>query len=169
MTQRAASDLSVAPPQQEKQEAHVRRAKTLWLCLLPLLLFAAGAARASASGERDVAIISFDPVTDRLSATQRCTLDVIYDGTLVSAGLRGYHLEITFDDTYVYVDSLDVHVIEGSFLSDVGETAFYVLPVDENTFIVDCAILGATAGATGVGDLCSITFKGRTGDGTSVV
>ncbi|MEA3409782.1 MAG: hypothetical protein U9Q95_05490, partial [Candidatus Eisenbacteria bacterium] len=63
----------------------MRRAKTLWLCLLPLLLFAAGAARASASGERDVAIISFDPMTDRLSATQKCTLDIIYDGTLVSA------------------------------------------------------------------------------------
>jgi hypothetical protein len=108
-------------------------------------------------------------MSDRLSATQRCTLDVIYDGTLVSAGLRGYHLEITFDNTYVYVDSLDVHVTEGSFLSDVGGTAFYVLPVDENTFIVDCAILGATAGASGAGDLCSITFKGRTGDGTSVI
>jgi len=139
------------------------------LCLLPLLLFAAGAARASAAGERDVAVISFDPMSDRLSATQKCTLDVMYDGTLVSIGLRGYHLEITFDNTYVYVDSLDLHVTEGSFLSDVGGTAFFVEPVDENTFVVDCAILGATAGATGEGDLCSITFKGRTGDGTSVV
>jgi hypothetical protein len=108
-------------------------------------------------------------MTDRLSATVTCTLDVVYDGTLVAAGLRGYHLEITYDNTYVYVDSLDIHVTEGSFLSDVGGTAFYVLPVDENTFVVDCAILGATAGATGIGDLCSITFKGRTGDGTSVV
>jgi len=157
------------PPQQEKQEAHVRRAKTLWLCLLPLILFAAGAVRASATGERDVAVVSFDPMSERLSATHKCTLDVVYDGTQVSAGLRGYHLEITFDDTYVYVDSLDIHVTEGSFLSDVGGTAFFVEPVDENTFIVDCAILGATAGATGMGDLCSITFKGRTGDGTSVV
>ncbi|MFH1865841.1 MAG: hypothetical protein ABIK85_08150, partial [Candidatus Eisenbacteria bacterium] len=147
----------------------MRRAKTLWLCLLPLLLFAAGVARASAAGERDVALLSFDPMSDRLSATHMCTLDVAYDGALVSAGLRGYHLEITFDGTYVYVDSLDVHVTEGSLLSDVGGTAFYVLPVDENTFVVDCAILGATAGATGVGDLCSITFKGRIGDGVSVV
>ena len=108
-------------------------------------------------------------MSDRLSATHKCTLDVIYDGTQVTAGLRGYHLEITFDDSYVYVDSLDAHVTEGSFLSDVGETAFFVEPVGGNSFVVDCAILGATAGATGVGDLCSVTFKGRTGDGTSVV
>lgn len=169
MTRHKADGLAVELSHQEEQEAHVRRAKTLWLCLLPLLLFAAGAVVANASGERDVALISFDPITERLSATHMCTLDVVYDGALVSSGLKGYSLEITFDDTYVYVDSLDIHVTEGSFLSDVGGTAFYVLPVDENTFTVDCAILGATAGAVGVGDLCSITFKGRTGDGTSVV
>ena len=147
----------------------MRRAKTLWLCLLPLLFFAAGGVTASAAGERDVALISFDPMSDRLSATVMCTLDVIYDGALVTAGLRGYHLEVSFDDTYVYVDSLDIHVTEGSFLSDVGGTAFYVMPVDSNTFYVDCAILGATPGASGTGDLFSITFKGQTGDGTSVV
>ena len=96
----------------------MRRAKTLWLCLLPLLFFAAGGVTASAAGERDVALISFDPMSDRLSATVMCTLDVVYDGTLVTAGLRGYHLEVSFDDTYVYVDSLDIHITEGSFLSE---------------------------------------------------
>jgi len=147
----------------------VRRASTLWLCLLPLIFLAAGTATTRAEGERDIALISFDPMTARLSATQTATLDVIYDGSLVTSGLRGFALEISFNDTYVFVDSLDVHVVEGDFLSDVGGTAFYVLPVDENTFTVDCAILGATPGATGTGTLCSITFSGRTGDGTSVV
>ncbi len=170
MTRRAANGLAIGPLQHGKQKARLGRAKTVWLCLLPLLLFAGGAARGSAAGDRDVAVISFDPRSGQLSATQRCTLDVIYDGTQVSAGLRGYHLDITFfDDTYVYVDSLDVHVTEGNFLSDVGGTVFLVEPVDESTFVVDCAMLGATAGATGVGSLCSITFKGRTGDGVSVV
>ena len=147
----------------------MRPARTVWLCLLPLLLFAAGAANSNASDGRDVAVVSFDPMSDRLSATVRCTLTVMYDGTEVTAGLRGYHLEVSYDDTYVFVDSLDIHVVEGDFLSGAGGTAFYVLPVDGNTFAVDCAILGATSGATGIGDLCSITFKGRTGDGTSVV
>jgi hypothetical protein len=169
MTQRAVNGLAIGPLQHGKQEARVGRAKTVWLCLLPLLLFAAGAAGASAAGDRDVAVVSFDPMSDRLSGTHRCTLDVIYDGTHVSAGLRGYHLEITFDDTYVDVDSLHVHVTEGSFLSDVGATAFFVESVDESTFVVDCVMLGATAGATGVGGLCSITFTGRTGDGISVI
>jgi hypothetical protein len=169
MTQRAVNGLAIGPLQHGKQAARVGRAKTVWLCLLPLLLFAAGAARASAAGDRDVAVVSFDPMSDQLSGTHRCTLDVIYDGTHVSAGLRGYHLEIVFDDTYVYVDSLDIHVTEGSFLSDVGGTVFLVERVDESTFVVDCAMLGATGGATGVGDLCSIAFTGRTGDGISVV
>jgi len=138
------------------------------MCLLPLLFFAALEATAG-TADRDVAVIEFDPITARLSATQTATLDVVYDGAYVTAGLRGYHLEISYDDTYVYVDSLEVHVTEGDFLSDVGGTAFYVLPVDGNTFEVDCAILGATSGATGTGTLCSITFKGKSGDGTSVV
>jgi len=159
MTQRAVNGLAIEPLQHGKQEARVGRAKTVWLCLLPLLLFAGGAARASTTGDRDVAVISFDPRASQLSATRRCTLDVIYD-----------HLEVTFfDDTFVYVDSLEIHVTEGNFLSDVGETAFLVEPVNESTFVADCAILGATAGATGVGGLCSIIFKGRTGDGISVV
>jgi hypothetical protein len=169
MTQRAVNGLAMGPLQHGKQEARVGRAKTVWLCLLPLLLFAAGAARASAAGDRDVAVVSFDPMSEQLSGTHRCTLDVIYDGTQVSAGLRGYHLEITFDNTYVYVDSLYAHVTEGSFLSDVGGTAFFVESVDESTFVVDCVMLGSTAGATGVGGLCSIAFTGRTGDGISVV
>ncbi len=166
---RAENGLANGPRQHETQEARVGRAKTVWLCLLPLLICAAGMAGESAAAERDVALISFDPRSDGLSATRRCTLNVIYDGTEVSVGLRGYHLEITFDDTYAHVDSLGVHVTEGNFLRDVGGTAFLVEPVDAGTFVVDCAMLGATAGAMGVGDLCSITFTGRTGDGISVV
>jgi len=170
MTRRLPNSLAIGPLQQRKQEARLGRAKMVWLCLLPLLLSAGGAARASTTGDRDVAIISFDPRASQLSATRRCTLDVIYDGTHVQGGLRGYHLEVTFfDDTFVYVDSLEIHVTEGNFLSDVGGTAFLVEPVNESTFVADCAILGATAGATGVGGLCSIVFKGRTGDGISVV
>jgi hypothetical protein len=135
-----------------------------------MLLFAGVAANAGASGDRDVAIISFEPRSGQLSATRRCTLEVIYDGTQVSGGLRGYHLVVThFHDGFVHVDSLDVDVTEGNLLSDVGATAFLVEPVDESTFVVDCAILGATAGAVGVGSMCSIVFTGRTGDGISVV
>lgn len=123
-----------------------------------------------AGADRDVAEVTFDPNSARLSSIQPTTLAVMYDGSAVSVGLRGYSLEITFDDTYVFVDSMDIHVVEGSFLSDVGGTAFYVLPVDDNAFTVDCAILGATAGAMGTGDLCWITFKGRPSvEGVSVV
>jgi len=169
VTRCVAGGLPLRPQGKRKREARVKRAPTVCLLVLPLILLAAGAVSASVAAERDVAVVSFNPISSQLSATRRCTLDVIYDGTEVSGGLRGYHLEITFDNTYVYVDSLDVQVTEGNFLSDVGGTAFFVEPVTENRFVVDSAILGATAGASGVGGLFSIVFKGTTGDGISVV
>jgi hypothetical protein len=150
------------------REARVARARAAWLCFL-LLACAVGASTEGSAAERDVALISFDPMSDGLSATRKCTLDVTYDGTLVSVGLRAYHLEITCDSRYAFVENLDVDVAEGSFLRDVGVTAFFVERVDAGTFVVDSALLGATAGATGVGDLCSITFTGGTGDGITVV
>jgi hypothetical protein len=77
---------------------------------------------------------------------------------------------LDFDDTYVLVESLAVHVVEGGFLQGVGETSFTASLEDPNTLVVDCEILGFTPGAFGVGDLCSIAFTGQpSGDGVSPV
>jgi hypothetical protein len=93
-----------------------------------------------------------------------------YDGTQVTEGLRGFHLAIDFNDTYVTIDDVATDVVEGSFLSSVGQTAFFAVQVDANSIVIDGAILGATLGASGAGDLCSITFHGRpVGDGISPV
>ncbi|MBN2565981.1 MAG: hypothetical protein JXB46_09765 [Candidatus Eisenbacteria bacterium] len=138
----------------------MRGATTICLGLLLLILTAVGSA-ASAEDGRDVALLRFDPMSARVSGAQGTTLHVIYDGTSAGTGLRGYHLELSYDAALVYVDSLDAHVQEGTFLSDVGGTAFYTTLLGDDTLVLDCAILGNTEGATGVGQLCSIYFKGQ--------
>lgn len=124
----------------------------------------------TSAAERQTAAVYLDPPSDRLAGGQTDTLTVMYDGTDVTVGLKSYHLVIDFDDTYVYVDSLDVHVVEGEFLQAVGATTFSAALDDPNTLVVDCAIDGVTPGAFGVGDLCAISFTGQpTGDGVSPV
>lgn len=137
--------------------------------VLSVFLVAALAVGAGAEG-RQTAGLSFDPPSGRVAGGGTSSLTVMYDGTDVTQGLRGYHLAIDFDDTYVFVDSLTVHVVEGGFLQGVGATSFSANLEDANTLVVDCSIVGATPGAFGVGDLCSITFTGQpTGDGVSPV
>jgi hypothetical protein len=136
----------------------------------PALLLSFLLPLASAAEPRQTAAVFFDPPSDRIAGDQASVLTVMYDGSDVTAGLAGYHLVIDFDDTYVFVDSLAVDVVEGEFLSGVGPTSFFATLEDPNTLVVDCAIVGETAGAFGVVDLCSITFTGRrSGDGVSPV
>ena len=137
--------------------------------VLSVFLVAALAGGAGAA-DRQAAALSFDPPSDRIAAAQVCSLAVIYDGSDVTQGLRGYHLVIDFDDAYVFVDSLETDVVEGGFLSGVGETSFSADLEDVNTLVVDCSILGETPGAFGVGELCTIMFTGQTeGDGVSPI
>jgi hypothetical protein len=138
-----------------------------WIVVVAVLASLVLAAAAAALGQ--TASVYFDPPSGRLAGGQRDTLTVMYDGTDVTVGLRSYHLTIDFDDTYVFVDSLDVCVVEGGFLQGAGATTFSASLSDPNTLLVDCAITDAT-GASGTGDLCSIAFTGQpTGDGVSPV
>jgi len=136
------------------------------LAIVPVFALVIGAT----AGARQTAALSFDPPSDRVAGGQTSTLTVIYDGTDVTVGLGGYHLVIDFDDTYVFVDSLAVHVLEGGFLQGVAATTFSASLNDPNTLVVDCEITGATPGAFGIGDLCSIAFTGQpSGDGVGSV
>ena len=124
----------------------------------------------SGVAQGQTASVYLDPASGLLAGGMRDTMTVIYDGTDVTVGLKSYHLIIDFDHTYVFVDSLSVHVVEGGFLQAVGATTFSASLDDPNTLIVDCAIDGVTPGAFGIGDLCAIAFTGQpTGDGVSPV
>ncbi|MBD3367034.1 MAG: T9SS type A sorting domain-containing protein [Candidatus Eisenbacteria bacterium] len=125
---------------------------------------------AALSGNASAAEVTIDPPTERIAGGQVAVLTIQYDGTGETVGLRGYHFVIDFDDTYVFIDDLELDVVEGPFLSDVGPTTFLPVMEDGNTLVVDCSILGATTGATGTGVLCTISFTGQaTGDGVSPV
>jgi len=141
------------------------------LTIAPVVVFLSTiVVAASLCGTVAAAEVFIDPPTERIAGGQEAVLTVRYDGTGETVGLRGYHLAIDFDDTYVFVGDIGTDVEEGSFLSDVGTTTFLPVMEDANTLVVDCSILGATPGATGTGVLCTITFTGRpSGDGVSPV
>jgi hypothetical protein len=129
------------------------RANVLWTCvLLPWFLVSSAAA--------GPAVLTVDPDYQTIGGGTTGTVVVMYDGTAVTEGLRGFHLAIDYDETLVNVVDLDTDVWEGSFLSHIGGTAFYAVRVDANTIVLDCAILGDTPGAFGTGNLCTITFTG---------
>jgi hypothetical protein len=147
------------------------KTRLLWLCALLLLVQVAVPATAGAAEGRQDAAIFVDPPFERVGGDSlKARLAIKYDGTGVGVGLRGFHVVIDFDDVYVFVDDTDVDVIEGDFLSGFGPTAFFTELQDPNTVVVDCSILGATGGAVGAGELCTLVYTARpTGDGLSPV
>jgi hypothetical protein len=139
------------------------KATAFWICvLLPWFLAASAAA--------DPAVLTVDPDYQTIGGGTTGTVVVMYDGTGVTEGLRGFHLTIEYDESLVTVAAPETDVWEGSFLSHIGGTAFYVVQAAPNVIVIDCAILGDTAGAFGAGNLCTITFTGlEPDDGVSPV
>ncbi len=123
-----------------------------------------------ASAERGYAMLKTVPTALRVSAGQPATFIVRYDGSDVTEGLRGFHIELSWDDAIAFVGDVEVDVVEGNFLSNVGSTAFFAVDTQPGSVVVDGAILGDTAGAYGIGELFSITFTGQSvGDGVTLV
>lgn len=135
----------------------------LALCLTVLLSIAwAGQSNACA------AEVIIDPGLTTVGWGESTIVTVMYDGTGVEEGLRGFHVEIVFDDELVFLSDPGADIVEGSFLSDVGTTAFLRQFPEDGAVIVDCAILGPTSGAFGVGELVTLRFTGRSsGEGMS--
>jgi len=135
-------------------EATGTRVASVLLVALAMLAGAAGTARG-------LAHVIVDPPHGSLGGGDAFTVTVMYDGTGVVEGMRGYHVEIEFDNSLVYIVDENADIDEGDFLDDSGTTLFLHELPDEHSVVVDCVILGATGGATGIGELCSITFTGH--------
>jgi len=136
------------------------------LAVLALLLILAS----SASAERGHAQLKTVPTVLRVAGGLQGTFIVQYDGSDVTEGLRGYHIEITWDEAIAFVGDVEVDVVEGDFLSGVGATAFFAVDTQPGSIVVDGAVLGGTVGAYGVGELFRITFTGQdVGDGVTLV
>ncbi len=133
-----------------------------------LLLFVSAAGHAAPS--RDTAGVYVEPAYVVVPSGESTTVSVMYDGTEVAGGLRGYHVEVVYDTSLIVVDSLGGDVVQGNFLSGVGPTTFFPQWTGDNSFSVDCSILGVTSGATGIGELLTIEFASQAeGHGVSPV
>jgi len=77
--------------------------------------------------------------------------------------VRGYNVQFTIDPTVATAGSF----VEGAFLSSVDETQFYALDDGAGTYTVSCAILGSTGGASGGGELFTLTLTPAGTAGTS--
>lgn len=87
------------------------------------------------------------------------TLAVNIEGLSIQS-LRGYKINVAFDDTYLEVSGADAFD-EGSFLNEIGRTQFYVLPEEDGSYTVTCSILSVTNGSWGGGTLFYVTLKAR--------
>ena len=111
------------------------KATAFWICVLLPWFLAAGAAAGPAA-------VTVHPSYQTIGGGTMGAVVVMYDGAGVAEGLRGFHLVIDYDETLVTVVDPELDVWEGSLLSHIGETAFYVVQEDANSIVIDCAILG---------------------------
>ena len=68
--------------------------------------------------------------------------------------VRGYEVKFTVDNAVVTAGSF----VEGTYLSSVNGTQFYAVDNGGGAYTVSCAVLGGTVGATGGGELFSLTL-----------
>ena len=116
------------------------------------------------------ASVAVDPTQSTVGWNEDTVVSVVYDGTGVAEGLRGFHLRIEFDDSLVFLAATGGDVSEGSFLSSLGTTAFLLQFPEDGVVIIDSAVLGPTTGGFGIGELATLRFTGRSsGSGTSPV
>ncbi|MCK5597983.1 MAG: hypothetical protein KAJ04_11080, partial [Candidatus Eisenbacteria sp.] len=99
-----------------------------------------------------------DPDPEYLTAAaSTATIAVNYLGGGEGA-VFGYSIKFSWDSSVVSTTTDDVD--EGNLLSDLGGTFFYAAPGTGDEIVVDCALLGSTAGALGPGTLFTINFTG---------
>jgi hypothetical protein len=99
-----------------------------------------------------------DPDPEYLTAAASTeTIAVNYLGGGEGA-VFGYSIKFSWDSSVVSTTTDDVD--EGNLLSDLGGTFFYAAPGTGDEIVVDCALLGSTAGALGPGTLFTINFTG---------
>jgi hypothetical protein len=77
--------------------------------------------------------------------------------------LKGYSVTLSYDPTLISLQE----VTEGSFFSEKGKTFFYTKE-DQNTILIDCAILGTDLSISGEGTLATLSFNSLKAGSTSI-
>jgi hypothetical protein len=77
--------------------------------------------------------------------------------------LKGYSVTLSYDTTLISLQE----VTEGPFFSTKGKTFFYTKE-DNNTILIDCALLGKTLSVSGEGTLAILSFTCLKAGSTSI-
>lgn len=103
--------------------------------------------------------VFIDPPKGQLFYSEETALAVKIEGLTTTEPLRGYQVHLDFSDSYLELAGAGAFE-EGSFLSDVGLTQWYVIP-DGGGYTATCAILDFTPGASGSGTLFKLKLQAK--------
>jgi len=105
-------------------------------------------------------ILYLEPANLALTPSQDFTVEL--KATSIT-NLKGYSVTLSYDPTLISLQE----VTEGSFFSEKGKTFFYTKE-DQNTILIDCAILGTDLSISGEGTLATLSFNSLKAGSTSI-
>ena len=105
-------------------------------------------------------VIYLEPANLTLVPSQDFTVEL--KATSIT-NLKGYSVTLSYDPTLISVQQ----VTEGPFLSEKGKTFFYTKE-DQNTILIDNALLGKSLSISGEGTLSTLSFTCLKAGSTSI-
>ena len=110
------------------------------------------------------------PPATCISVAHPCVTVPVDIARSIATGVRGYSVTFQLSANLALCNGLTSDVTQGAYLNSVGGTNFQVVDNTGGSYTVDCAILGATLGATAAsGNLFNMSIKNVGGDGTGTV
>ena len=105
-------------------------------------------------------VLYLEPANLTLTPSQDFTVEL--KATSIT-NLKGYSVTLSYDPTLISLQE----VTEGPFLSEKGKTFFYTKE-DQNTILIDCAILGTDLSISGEGTLATLSFTSLKAGSTGI-
>ena len=105
-------------------------------------------------------VLYLEPANLTLTPSQDFTVELKVTSI---TNLKGYSVTLSYDPTLINLQE----VTEGPFFSSKGETFFYSKE-DNNTILIDCALLGKTLSTSGEGTLATLSFTSLKAGSTSI-
>ena len=95
-------------------------------------------------------VLYLEPANLTLTPSQDFTVEL---KTTSITNLKGYSVTLSYDPTLISLQE----VTEGPFLSEKGKTFFYTTE-EQNTILIDNALLGKTLSISGEGTLATLSY-----------
>jgi hypothetical protein len=102
--------------------------------------------------------ISVVPRYTLANCTAPKSVDFHIDQAVGLKEVRGYEIKFSINPLVTAIANPGMDITEGNYLSSIGTTLFSAIDNGGGTYIVTCAILGGSQGATGDGDLFRVVL-----------